>query len=151
MRAITRKEIIDAAYSWVDTPYVHRQRVKGPNGGCDCIQFLIGMAIDLDIYPGDPYKIEYYSTQWHLHRGDPLLLQGMHEIGLVEKSVKEAKPADILTFQYARAVSHLGIIVKPGIMIHALMAAPSKVVETRITYGFKKRIRNCFEVPGVID
>lgn len=152
MRDVTRQEVIDTAYSWVGTPYMHRQRVKGTEGGCDCIQFLIGMAIDLDIYPGDtPTIVGYYSTQWHLHRGDPLLLNGIKELGLIEKPIKDAIPGDILAFKYARAVSHLGIIVKTGIMIHALKASPSRVTEDRITKDLWNRAEFCFEVPGVID
>lgn len=152
MREVTRQEVIDEAYSWVGTPYMHRQRVKGYDGGCDCIQFLIGMAISLDIYPGDTKTVvEYYSPQWHLHRGDPLLLNGIRELGLIEKPIKECRPGDLLAFQYARAVSHLGIIVKSRKIVHALYGQTKKVTEDRLTADLLKRARHCFEVPGVID
>ena len=54
-----RTALVDAARSWLNTPYHHKARVKG--AGVDCAQLLIGVytdaglieAFDTGDYPPD--------------------------------------------------------------------------------------------------
>lgn len=109
--------IAEAALSWVDTPYHHQARVKGV--GVDCAQLIAGVAEETGhIEPGTPIPFNY-STEWHLHNREEVLLKNLEAFGCTRKPSTELEPGDILCFKYGRVVSHLGIYVGDNQFVHA--------------------------------
>ena len=101
------------ALSYIGTPFRHAARIKGV--GVDCGQLLIAVfseaGVIADFDPGQ------YPPDWFLHRSRERYL---------EELLKRADPVeppyeigDILTYRYGRAVSHAGIYVGDGWLIHA--------------------------------
>lgn len=147
---VTRQELIDAAYTWIGTPYVHRQRLKGK--ACDCIQFLIGVCEDLNIFPEWVDKeigTTQYSTEWHLHNNEELLIKHVELIGLEERPIRQRLKGDLIGFQFGNATAHLAIVENKNFMIHAAMLPPTKVHRARLSEGWINRITKCWSIPGV--
>ena len=149
---VTRGELVEAAKTWIGTPYVHRQRLKGV--AADCIQFLIGVCEDLEIFPAWVDKeigTTQYSTQWHLHNNEELLIKHVELIGLDEKPINQMRKGDLIGFQFGNATAHLGMVENKNFMIHAAMLPPAKVHRARLTLGWRKRITKCWSIPNVRD
>ena len=147
-----KAEVVKVVNSWLETPYHHRQRVKGKNGGVDCIQFLVGVALEIGVYPGDPgQEIPYYSTEWHLHKNEELLRTEMAKIGMREKPVCEAQVCDVLGFKFGKAMAHLGVLTGKNLIVHALMQPPSKVCQARLVGRLRKRVVACYAFPGELE
>jgi len=97
---------------WEGTPYRHWSGVK--QGGCDCIHFVVKV---LEEFGFGPFKIQKYPRDWHLHRDEERLLNGIRIAlnGKVEE-YKERKDAlvipingDIILYQFGKVISHAGI------------------------------------------
>ena len=75
MNTDLQAKIVEEALSWLNTPFHHAARIKGRQGGVDCVNFLIGVfsavkaapAITLDPYPQD----------WHMHNEEQRFLEGL--------------------------------------------------------------------------
>ncbi|MDI3260372.1 MAG: hypothetical protein QJR02_11815 [Sinobacteraceae bacterium] len=115
-----REAILAEARSWIGTPWHHRQRVKG--AGVDCINFIIGVfhAVGLapDIDPGE------YPADWHLHRDDERILNGLARYA---HRVDSPRPGDIAAYRFGRCVSHAAIVEDEHYIIHAYVVARAVV------------------------
>ena len=140
-----RDDLIVEALTWRGTPYHHHQSCKGV--GCDCVGFVAGVCMAVGILP-KTWRPETYSREWHLHKNQEALLIGMMKVGVREIPLAQAKPADIITFQYGRVSSHLGILLPGDRIIHANMEVGGVVV-TLYTGAFKARARRAFVLPGI--
>jgi len=135
-------EIIQAALSWVGTPYHHQARVKGV--GVDCAQLIAGIAEDVGIIePGTHIPFDY-SREWHLHSRESLLVRNLEHFGCVKKD--KAEPGDILCFQYGRCISHLGILVPGNRVVHAATYL-GKVVLNTLGEELLRRHRQTYSYP----
>ncbi len=72
---ISRIQIIDAARSWIGTPYVHQASAKG--AGSDCLGLIRGVW--REIYGAEPeappaYTPDWNERQWKAGSGDEALL-----------------------------------------------------------------------------
>lgn len=108
-----QKELEKVLKSWLNTPYRHWCGVKGL--GADCIHFVIRVLEEVKFFQ-HPVKIPRYDKDWHLHRGDELLLRGI--IGSNRfKDISDQEPinGDLILFQYGRAVSHVAIYYNLGL------------------------------------
>lgn len=123
---ITRADIVKEAYEWVGTPYLHCGLVKGPQGGTDCAMLQVGIFRDFAKLLPATYDPRPYPMQWHLHRGEERFLNDVAKYG---HQVTEPQVGDLALFQFGRCVSHSGIIVAPGIMVHAYREAQAVIVE----------------------
>ena len=117
-----RRRVLDAAESWLLTPWAHNQSVKG--AGVDCGRFLMAAYVE----PGLAAEsaLGSYPADWMYHRSEERFL------GWVERyldRVEQPKPADVAVWKYGRCFSHGAIVVDWPRIIHA--HAP----EGRVSYG----------------
>lgn len=106
--------------SWMGTPFRHWSGVKGL--GCDCIHFVTEVLQELGVYSkqGGKYKIMRYPKDWHLHREQQFLADGV----LFQVPADEVDPdshvnGDILLFQFGRAISHTSFYFN-GFLYHSI-------------------------------
>lgn len=126
MTGVTRAQVAAEALSWVGTPYLHMGLVKGPQGGVDCAMLNVGVFRDFAGVVDPSYDPRPYPMQWHLHRGEERFLGGVKQYS---KEVEEPGIGDIVLFRFGRTVSHAGIVVASGVMIHAYRDARAVIVE----------------------
>lgn len=122
-----RQRVLTEALSWEHTPYVPRGRVKGANGGCDCLTFVAGVFIKTGQVPAD-FPIPHYAHDFHLNSdveyyllgkdGTPGMLQFCREIE------GPPKPADIVLWKFGFSFSHAAIVIEWPRIIHAWNRRP---------------------------
>ena len=121
---LARMAVVDAARSWVGTPYHHMADVKGV--GCDCAMLLVRVYCDLGLVPAfDPRP---YTHDWMLHRDEERYLGFL--LGR-SKEVDAPEAGDVILFRFGRCFSHGGIVVRkdPLAMVHAFSVARMVVEE----------------------
>ncbi len=101
------------ALSWLNTPFRHNTRLKGV--GVDCVQLLIAVFSEVGLI--EPFEPEHYSKDWFLHRSDEKYLDGLRQYA--EPVEQPFLLGDIFTYRFARAISHAGIYMEDGWLIHA--------------------------------
>lgn len=113
-----RTAVIDEAMTWLQTPFHHRQAVKG--AGVDCALFLYSVYRKVGLIP--EIEIEQYSAQWHLHHDEERYMNWILQFA---DRVENApfKAGDGALFRFGRAASHGVIIVEWPIIIHAFARA----------------------------
>lgn len=121
-----RAALVAEALSWTGTPYVSNGRVKGKQGGVDCLMFLVGAFENAAEIPH--LEIPHYPPDWHLHQTKELFLDGMdgtpglrHWCDEVERA---PLPGDILMVKFGHCYSHGAIVVKWPIVVHAYCRRP---------------------------
>jgi cell wall-associated NlpC family hydrolase len=111
-----REAVVAEALSWLGTPYHSHACVKGQ--GVDCVQLLVaaygvvGIAHPL----GSPRD---YANDWHLHKSEERYLIGIRDAGGIE--VVEPQAGDLMMIRYGHTYSHAGIVVEPGLLVHAYL------------------------------
>lgn len=117
---VTRQDVVDAARSWLDTPYRHQGRLKGV--AVDCVGLVLGVCKELGLECSD---VEGYSR-----RPDGTLLPEMRrQTANVDPGQQQA--GDLIVFHWNHDPLHLGILTSPDTMIHAF-ALVRKVTEHRL-------------------
>jgi NlpC/P60 family putative phage cell wall peptidase len=142
--AITREQVADEALTWLATPYVHQQSCKGV--GVDCVGLLYGVCQSLGLMPG--YVMPVYSTEWHIHNNQELLVEQLTQLGCTRITVEEAQPGDLLVMQYGRVSSHVGIKVPDNKIIHARVDVGSVVIND-LAGELGRRTRSAWKIVGV--
>ncbi len=142
----TRSELIAEALSWVGTPYQTHQSCKG--AGADCGGYCYGVWRNVGLLPPDAIP-ERMSAQWYLHRTDEVIVRGLQSHGAVEIPLADAKPGDVLTFQYGRAQSHMAFLLPHGKIIHSY--AYKMVVCIDQLETLMPKFRKAWLVPGLLD
>lgn len=142
-----RDKIILESQSWLNTPYIHKQRVKGV--GVDCVQLIIGIALELDLIKlSDIADLPIYSIQEYLHDDSNKLLDILEQYKC--KKVKNLRPGDILVFQYGRSASHVAVLLPDNMIIHARLDLPvPRVVINTYSDEYKERFVRAYSFPGV--
>jgi len=102
--------------SWVDTPFRHKQGIKGT--GVDCIHLV---ARVLESFGFGPFRIPDYARDWHLHRTSGML---MNEVAAQipntsEVSIDDVKNGDIVFYHVGKDTAHAGIYFG-GYIYHAI-------------------------------
>lgn len=120
---MTADDIVAEAVSWVGTPHVEQQSVKGQ--GCDCKGLIAGVAREL----GRPEAQTIYARMQDYRRIDCKLLKK----GLAEcfDPATEMQPSDILLLRMMGRPQHMGI-VGYGNLIHSFARGPSLVARTNL-------------------
>jgi cell wall-associated NlpC family hydrolase len=111
---MSREKIVEAAKSWLNTPFHHEARIK--NAGVDCLQLLIGVFQETGYLPLD-LEVEHYSHEEHLHDGAEKYLKALEDHGLV--MVDEPQAGDVVMFRIGRRFSHAAIVVDYPLCIHS--------------------------------
>lgn len=116
-----RDRFVNAAKSWLGTPYHHRAQVKG--AGVDCATLIAACAYEAGLCP--KLELPFYTFQWNVNQSDEAYLnvvrQYMHEVPT------HTGPGDIVVWKFGKTFSHGAIIVQWPIIIHAL-------VNDKVTY-----------------
>jgi cell wall-associated NlpC family hydrolase len=110
-----RSAVVVEALSWVGTPYRAAQRVKGPEGGVDCLTFVVEVFERAGVIPH--YEAPFYPQDWHLHRDDERYLQGVLEYA--REIPGPPQPGDVALFRVGRCFAHGGIVIAWPVLIHA--------------------------------
>ena len=109
-----RERVIAEAKSWIGTRYHTMARVKG--AGVDCLMFLAEVYERAGVIPH--VEIPYYPQDWHLHRHDERLMDGVLKFA---HPVETPKPGDIALWKFGRAFAHSAIVIEwPALVIHAV-------------------------------
>jgi cell wall-associated NlpC family hydrolase len=107
-----RAAVLAEVQTWLRTPYLHRQRVKGL--GVDCAWLLIKVYNQCGLLPAiDPGD---YPQDWHLHRGQELYLGWMDTYG---HPVDEPQPGDVAIWKFGRTYSHGAVVMDDRRLIHS--------------------------------
>jgi cell wall-associated NlpC family hydrolase len=111
-----REAVVAEALSWLGTPYHSHARVKGQ--GVDCVQLLVAAyaVVGIEHPLGGPVD---YVSDWHMHKSEELYLQGIGEAGGIQ--VAEPQAGDAMLIRYGHTYSHAGIVVEPGLLVHAYL------------------------------
>lgn len=116
MTALERQQrdaVVAEAMSWLKTPYHHEARVKG--AGVDCAQLLYAVYVEgAGLIP--PFALPPYRPQYGLHRSDEIYLSWIEKFA---RPVTEARPGDLVTYQFGRTRSHAAIVVAWPQIVHA--------------------------------
>ena len=143
--------VVEAARSWVGTPYVHRASLKGV--GADCLGLLRG--IWRDVLACEPEAVPVYSADWIDPTGSETLWAACAR-HMRDKPVSEDMSGDILLFRMRdRSVAkHLGVQARTGpqgSFVHAYSG--HGVVETSLSPAWQRRVvaRFAFPLPNETD
>lgn len=143
---LTRSNIVDCAYNWIDTPYQHQVGLKGV--GVDCA-YLIGKVAE-EVGAISKFQVEPYSIEWHWHSREERMCNIIESFGAVQKDTSKVKAGDILAFKYGRVCSHLGIMVSDNTFIHAHLKA-GKVLVNTLSGEFLDRLERVYSFPNIED
>ena len=138
-----RLRIILEAMEWVGTPYHHQARVK--KIGVDCAQLVAGVAEN--VFPRlKPINTEVYSVEWHMHNREEKMCNIIESFKCTRIEIDERLPGDILTFQFGRVQSHMGILINNNQFIHARMDI-GKVVINQLSGDWLERLGRVYKFP----
>ena len=109
-----RGRVIEAAKSWVGTPYRQLGYAKGPKGAVDCSMLLVGALVEARVF--EAFDPRPYSPTWFLHRSEEKYLDWLNTIGA---EVERPQPGDVVAYRIGRCFAHSGIIVDDNYLVHA--------------------------------
>lgn len=136
-----RAQIVEAARTWIGTPYRHQASTLG--AGCDCLGLVRGVWRAL--YGPEPREMPAYKADWRDSTGAEGLL--VLAEALLATAGPELRPGQVLVFRLhrARAPRHCGILVAANRFVHA--QEHLGVVEANLTQGWARRLAGRFEFP----
>ena len=122
-----RARVVAESMEWIGTPYMNNARVKGKNGGADCLTFLADVFANAGEIERLP--IPKYPHDWHLNQTAELYLFGKDDTPGVlsfcnELEWEEPLPADVILFKFGHCFSHSAIVIEWPIIIHAWRMRP---------------------------
>jgi cell wall-associated NlpC family hydrolase len=110
-----RQAVVTEALSWIGTPYRTAQRVRGREGGADCLTLVAEIYERAGII--EHVEIPYYPFDWHLHRGVERYLDGV--LRHAEEIGGPPQPGDLVLFRFGRCFAHGGIATSWPRLVHA--------------------------------
>jgi NlpC/P60 family putative phage cell wall peptidase len=136
---VSADRIIAAARSWLGTPYMHQQSLKGV--GCDCLGLLRGVW--RDVVGDEPLEPPPYTPDWAEASGREALAEAA--AALMEPVAIDAFAAgDVLLFRWRDNLpaKHCAIAVSADAMIHAhdgavVAEVPIGLWRRRIAFAFR--------------
>lgn len=135
-----QNDIVQAARSFMGTPFVHQGRI--PGRALDCAGLVIVVARTLNI---EHFDVDGYGRNPH---------QGLLEATidrnncLFSVALNEISPGDILLMRFAREPQHLAIYAGET-LIHSYEAV-GKVCEHGIDATWRSRIVKAYRFDGVV-
>lgn len=139
--SVTAETVIDAARTWIGTPYRHQASIKGL--GCDCIGFLAEVAVQAGLIT--PQLRAEFPTDYSRQpsAGELRRLTSRH---LCLVPFDQRTPGDIVLMRFAEEPQHLGMLTArdPDYVIHC---AEKGVIEHRIDSAWRARIVRVYRFP----
>lgn len=111
---IQRDTVVTVARSWLGTPYHHMGRIKGREGGVDCLTLLAEVYSEAGLIPRP--DVPHYPRDFMNHRSAELYLDGVLKYC---GEVTEPLPGDIAVWKFGRCFSHGAIVIDWPRIIHA--------------------------------
>nr|WP_245479434.1 NlpC/P60 family protein [Hansschlegelia zhihuaiae] len=138
------EKVVDAARSWIGTPYRHQASVMG--AGADCLGVVRGVWREL-VGP-EPEGLPPYARSWAEDGAGELMLAAA-ERWLVPAPGQEIAAGDVLLFRVSRGTvaKHCGIATGPRTMVHAYDG--HAVAETQVPDVWLHRLAARFRFPAV--
>jgi cell wall-associated NlpC family hydrolase len=151
--SVTREDVVRETRTWLGTPFMHQQRIKGV--GCDCAGLVIGVARELELVEGG-FDVTAYSRQ-----PDGRSLLEHCELHMQRITREQMGLGDVLVLRWDRNPQHMGLVgdyVHGGLsLIHALGIpgdrTRSRVVEHRLDLAVMVgggRFVAAYRLPGVV-
>ena len=140
-----QSDIVNAARSWIGTPYHHQASLKGV--GCDCLGLLRGVWCE--VMGSEPELPPPYAMDWAEASGEECLRDAARR-HLIEIDPAKFGAGDVLLFRMSRnaPAKHCGIATAPERMVHAW--AGREVAETPLGGFWSRRLAYAFRFPGVV-
>lgn len=142
-----RRSIVNSARSWVGTAYAHQASLKGV--GCDCLGLVRG--IWRECYGAEPIAFRTYTTDWNVKATSFDLAVETCKI-MDEKPIETARGGDLALFSIKRNTrpTHLGVLAGWNGAAPSFIHAYSLhgVVESSLTYSWRRRIAHVFSFPA---
>jgi cell wall-associated NlpC family hydrolase len=110
-----RQRVVNVARSWLSTPYHTGARIKGRNGGIDCLTLLAEVFAEAGLV--EKVAIPHYPPDWHLHRDAERYLEGLLKYTREIQGLPQ--PGDIALWKFGRCFSHGAIVTQWPQVIHA--------------------------------
>ncbi|SDY08282.1 NlpC/P60 family protein [Citreimonas salinaria] len=141
--------VLDAARSWIGTPYVHQASAKG--AGTDCLGLLRGVWREL--IGAEPAALPAYTHDWGEPQGDELLMSA-GQAHLRSRALDRPAPGDVLLFRMrdGAIAKHVGIQARTGVeasFIHAYSG--HGVIESPLSHAWARRVVARFALPLEIE
>lgn len=153
---LTAERIVEAARTWMGTPYHHQASLKGV--GCDCIGLVRGVWREVTGQEHEP--IPPYSPDWGEVGDREILYEAasryLDEINISHpikaERVTKTQAGDVVIFRMKEKgiAKHCGIVAfKDGqrTLIHAAQSYP--VAEVPFDYAWALRLAYAFRFPGL--
>jgi cell wall-associated NlpC family hydrolase len=109
-----RQRVLTEAEEWLRTPYHPMGRIKGVQGGTDCLMFLAEVYERAGII--DHVEVPYYRPDFMMHRGEERYLEGVLAHG---HEVVSPEPGDVVLYKWGRVFAHAGIVFAWPRIMHA--------------------------------
>ncbi|MEQ8480009.1 MAG: NlpC/P60 family protein [Hoeflea sp.] len=141
-----RARIVEAARSWIGTPYRHQASRKGV--GCDCLGLVRAVFEEIAGRPVDPPAP--YQPDWAERSGADRLVEAARRHCGEPVPFARARAGDIVLFRWREGVAakHAGILTDPDHFIHAYEAAG--VIESALVFSWRRRIAAIHRIPRPI-
>lgn len=110
-----RARVVEAAKSWLSTPYHHRAMIKG--AGIDCATLLVAAFREAGFLA--ELVLPDYQAAWHIHRDEEKYTNFIRQFG-DEVTGRDPLPGDVVVWKFHRCFSHGAIVVEWPTIIHAL-------------------------------
>lgn len=110
-----RQAVVAEAREWIGTPYHSAGRVKGRDGGADCLTLIILVYANAGIIP--MFTVPHYAPDWHLHRNEQRYMEGV--LGHCVEIDGPPLPGDLALWQFGRCFAHGGVVTNWTHVIHA--------------------------------
>ncbi|WP_420408903.1 NlpC/P60 family protein [Hoeflea sp.] len=138
-----RARIVDAARSWIGTPYRHQASRKGV--GCDCLGLV--RAIYEEVAGRTAEEPAPYQPDWAERTGADRLIEAARRHCGDPVPLAQMGAGDIVLFRWraGAAAKHAGILTGPDHFIHAYEAAG--VIESALFFSWRRRIAAIHRIP----
>ncbi|WP_075223167.1 peptidase [Acuticoccus yangtzensis] len=135
--------VVDAALSWLGTPYHDQASLKG--AGCDCLGLARGVW--REIVGPEPFPIPPYSRDWGEAGAVEVLAAGARRM-MPEIDPAYAEPGALLLFRMRpRAIAkHVGIMTAEDRFVHGYERLGA--IEQPLTPVWRRRIAFAFLFPA---
>ena len=115
-----RERICAEALTWIGTPFHDLACLKGPRGGVDCGQLIIGVAKALDVLDA-AWRCPVYSPTRQLHQRADLMSGILAACGCTPVAWEARQPGDVVTFRVGLTVSHAAVLLPGDELVHAVV------------------------------
>jgi hypothetical protein len=131
-----RAAVVAEAETWLGTPFLDCQRVKGAGVDCAMILAEVFATVGFTIPP-----IPSYSPTWMIHQDEPIFVNMLLAAGCRELKGESPRPGDIGMYHFGRCYAHSVIVAEwPKRVIHALYRERVLATDPRIDGHLRREV-----------